>query len=84
MEYNFLAIFVNVQPYSFSTQKKITDSLIQLIVKKVTGNYCVRELWVEGCPIYPHRVESSMISMDSNNRKSSVEILSVKYTKDMG
>ena len=38
----------------------------------------------EGCPIYPHRVESSMVDIDSSHRKSSGERLSVKYTKDMG
>ena len=39
---------------------------------------------VEGCPIYPHRVESSMVGIDSSHRKSSGERLSVKYTKDTG
>ena len=36
----------------------------------------------EGCPIYPHRVESSMVGIDSSHRKSSGERLSVKYIKD--
>ena len=52
----------------------------------------------EGCPIYPHRVESSMVGIDSSHRKSSEdstrvittrtywrssdEGLSVKYIKD--
>ena len=38
----------------------------------------------EGCPIYPHRVESSVVSIDSIHRKSSGVGLSVKYTKDLG
>ena len=36
----------------------------------------------EGCPIYPHGVESSMVGIDSSHRKSSGERLRVKYIKD--
>ena len=38
----------------------------------------------EGCPIYPHRVEPSIVGINSSHRKSSGRRLSIKYTKDMG
>ena len=37
----------------------------------------------EGCPIYPHRVESSKARVDPTYRKSSGERLSVKFFKEI-
>ena len=37
----------------------------------------------EGCPIYPHRVESSKARVDPTYRKSSGERLSVKFLKEI-
>ena len=43
-----------------------------------------KKIRIEGFPIYPDGVESSIVCIDSSHQKSSGERLSIKYTKEMG
>ena len=53
------------------------------IPRKILGGSRMSRLHREGCPIYPHRVGSSKLRIDSTYRKSSRERLSVNYSKVM-